>query len=78
MALDTDPLSGPDTSGLIPLDIRFRRVSARCWLYHLLRALSLASQGDASEGASESAQMDELVEMDSHGWRVVVSEEDAE
>ncbi|WP_337653115.1 hypothetical protein [Halomontanus rarus] len=33
---------------------------------------------DASEGASESAQMDTLVEMDSHGWRVVVSEEDAE
>jgi len=40
-------------------------------------ALSLAPQG-AHEGASERRWLVELVVVDSHGWRVVVSEEDAE
>ncbi|QCC61839.1 hypothetical protein DVR14_24505 (plasmid) [Natrinema thermotolerans] len=32
VALDTDPQSGPDTSGHIPLAARSGRVGARCWL----------------------------------------------
>ncbi|RKD86215.1 hypothetical protein ATJ93_4632 [Halopiger aswanensis] len=40
VALDTDPLSGPDTSGHIPLAARSGRVGARCWLGHLTQARS--------------------------------------
>jgi len=77
VALDTGPQSGPDTSGHIPLGARSGRVGARCWMVVLLRRALARAQGRSRRRERERA-MGELVVVDSHGWRVVVSEEDAE
>ncbi|ELY73520.1 hypothetical protein C487_17225 [Natrinema pallidum DSM 3751] len=77
VALDTIPRIGPDTSGHIPLDACSGRVGARCWMGSLLGCALARAQGRSRRRERERA-MDELVVVDSHGWRVVVSEEDAE
>ncbi|WIV68905.1 hypothetical protein [Natrialbaceae archaeon AArc-T1-2] len=77
VALDTDPQSGPDARNGLKLAARSGRVGARFWLDDLPEALSLAPQGRSRRRERERAMV-ELVVVDSHGWRVVVSEEDAE
>ncbi len=77
VALDTVPRTGPDTNGHIPLDARSGRVGARCWLGGLLGRALARAQGRSRRRERERA-MGELVVVDSHGWRVVVSKEDAE
>ncbi|MCU4744808.1 hypothetical protein OB960_25970, partial [Halobacteria archaeon AArc-xg1-1] len=62
MALDTVPQSGPDTSGLILLDVRFGRVGGAVLVVSSPESALARAHRDASEGASESAQMEELVE----------------
>lgn len=78
VALDTVPQFGPDTSRLTPLVARSGRVERAVLVVAASSRHSRSRPRVASEGASESAEMVALVDVESHGRRVVVSKEDAE
>jgi hypothetical protein len=77
VTLDTDPQSGTDAQGILRWPLAPGGSDARCWLV----SLSMARARSRPRGRSrrrERARAEWLVCVDSHGWRVVVSEKGAE